>query len=810
MTPRLSWAPFLFLAGLALSGAAHALTLDEWRSQVETMRLLAERDVAEAYQRATQLAEDVPLGATPSDRARALNALARAEVYQAHTEDAQVHAEQALQLALQVQDRPGQAEAYLNLSVNAIFRGRVDDIVNYSLRSMTVLEGVHRRDLQGEAMLRTAMMYRRIGQFDESVTLCMREMEVARRFADPLELAYARQCMAISYDLSGRRKEALEHYTKMYEVAHGAGLRLLEGYALVGLGNVKSDLGDAREGESEIRRGIDLFRAVHTSTGLGFGMLNLAERLRNRKQMAAAMPLYAEVEAIYVGQQNRIGLWFTYNARSKAYEQTGQLAAAWADAESAYRIAQEINFPLYQSESARRLAGVYSARGDYRRAYQMSIEASDMGAKGAIEKSGARMLELAQRYETETKQHAIEDLARRNEQQAFELNQRELKQRWTWTVLGACVAFLLGTSYFLIRLRKSHGMLSATNRKLRQSQAELQELNGSLEQRVQARTGELQRLARQRSEFLTQMSHELRTPLNAILGYAQLLQRDAALPAEQAPSLMVIQKSGEQLMTLIDDFLDSAKIEAGKLALAPSNVPLAEFLHTIAEMIRVRAERKQVAFLHTLPPNLPAVVRADEQRLRQALLNLLSNAVKFTDHGSVVLRVRFTPPGRLLFEVEDTGIGIERGQLDTIFEPFEQAGDHQRKLGGTGLGLFISSQFVRLMGGEIRVESRVDHGSRFWFELDLPVIDGAPVGLAPARGPSAEDLVAPPPEEMDLLYRLAMIGNMADIVDHARHLASLDDRYRPFAERLVELAASYQSKAILALVERFHEVADAN
>jgi signal transduction histidine kinase/tetratricopeptide (TPR) repeat protein len=810
MTSRLSWAPLLFLAGLALSGAAHALTLDEWRSQVETMRLLAERDVQEAYQRATQLAEDVPLGATPSDRARALNALARAEVYQAHTEDAQVHAEQALQLALQVQDRPGQAEAYLNLSVNAIFRGRVDDIVNYSLRSMTVLEGVHRRDLQGEAMLRTAMMYRRIGQFDESVTLCMREMEVARRFADPLELAYARQCMAISYDLSGRRKEALEHYTKMYEVAHGAGLRLLEGYALIGLGNVKSDLGDAREGESEIRRGIDLFRAVHTSTGLGFGMLNLAERLRNRKQMAAAMPLYGEVEAIYVGQQNRIGLWFTYNARSKAYEQTGPLAAAWADAESAYRIAQEINFPLYLSESARRLAGVYSARGDYRRAYQMSIQAADMGAKGAIEKSGARMLELAQRYETETKQHAIEDLARRNEQQAFELKQRELKQRWTWTVLGACVAFLLGTSYFLIRLRKSHGMLSATNRKLRQSQAELQELNGSLEQRVQARTGELQRLARQRSEFLTQMSHELRTPLNAILGYAQLLQRDAALPAEQAPSLMVIQKSGEQLMTLIDDFLDSAKIEAGKLALAPSNVPLAEFLHTIAEMIRVRAERKQVAFLHTLPPNLPAVVRADEQRLRQALLNLLSNAVKFTDHGSVVLRVRFTPPGRLLFEVEDTGIGIERGQLDTIFEPFEQAGDHQRKLGGTGLGLFISSQFVRLMGGEIRVESRVDHGSRFWFELDLPVIDGAPVGPAPARGPSAEDLVPPPPEQMDLLYRLAMIGNMADIVDHARHLASLDDRYRPFAERLVELAASYQSKAILALVERFHEVADAN
>jgi signal transduction histidine kinase/tetratricopeptide (TPR) repeat protein len=805
MTPRL----FLFVACLAFCGAARALTLDAWREEVDAMRLLAERDVQAAYRRASQLAEDVPPGATPVDRLRALNALARAEVYQAHTDDAQEHAEQALRLALRVQDRAGQAEAYLNLSVNAIFRGRVDDIVTYSLRSMTVLEGVNRRDLQGEAMLRTAMMYRRIGQFDESVTLCMREMEVARRFADPLELAYARQCMAISYDLSGRRKEALEHYTKMYETAHGAKLRLLEGYALIGIGNITSDLGDPREGEADIRKGIDLFRAVHTTTGTGFGMMNLAERLRGRKAVTAAMPLYDEAETIYVGQHNRIGLWFVYNARSKAYEQVGQLAPAWADAESAYRIARDIDFPLYMSESARRLAGVYAARGDYRRAYQMSIEAADMSAKGAIEKSSARMLELAQRFESETKQRAIDDLARRNEQQAFELEQRESKQRWTWTVLGACIAFLAGTSYFLVRLRKSHRMLSATNRMLRQSQSELQELNGSLEQRVQARTAELQRLARQRSEFLTQMSHELRTPLNAILGYTQLLQRDAMLPAEQAASVLVIQKSGEQLMTLIDDFLDSAKIEAGKLALAPSDVPLAEFLHTIAEMIRVRAERKQVAFLYTLPPDLPAVVRADEQRLRQALLNLLSNAVKFTDEGSVVLRVRFTPPGRLMFEVEDTGIGIECGQLDTIFEPFEQAGDHQRKLGGTGLGLFISSQFVRLMGGDIRVESRVDHGSRFWFELDLPVIDRAPAGLPPERSAAAE-LVPPPPGEMGLLYRLAMVGNMADIVDHARHLATLDDRYHPFADRLVELAGSYQSKAILALVERYHEVVDAH
>ena len=800
----------VFFACLVLSSAAPALTLDTWRGEVQKMRLLAERDVTEAYHRAKQLADDVPPGATPADRARALNALARAEIYGAHTEEGQVHAGQALQLATWVHDRSGQAEAYLNLSVNAVFRGRVDDIVTYSLGSMTVLEGLERRDLQGEAMLRTAMMYRRIGQFDESVTLCMRAMEAARRFADPLELVYARQCMAISYDQSGRRKEALEHYSKMYEVAHGAGLRLNEGYALVGIGSAKCELGDVREGEMLIRGGIEMFRKAGAPTGLGLGLTVLADRLRNRHAMAEAMNLYNQVETIYKENHIRIGLWFLYNSRSKAYEQLGQLANAAADAERAYLVAREINFPVYLSDSARRLAGVYAARGDYKRAYQLSVEAADMGTKGTVEKSGTRMLELAQRYETESKRRAIEELARRNEQQAFELQQRELKQRWMWTVLGACIVFLAGTTYFLVRLRKSHRMVSATNQRLRQSQAELQELNGSLEERVQARTAELQRVARQRSEFLTQMSHELRTPLNAVLGYAQLLQRDAVLPPEQAAGLQVIQKSGEQLMTLIDDFLDSAKIDAGKLALAPSEVHLPEFLHTIANMVRVKAERKQIAFHYEPAPDLPAAVRADEQRLRQALLNLLSNAVKFTDHGSVTLRVRFTPPGRLLFEVEDTGIGIRTEQIDTIFEPFEQVGEAQRRLGGTGLGLFIAGQFVHLMGGEIHVESRVDQGSRFWFELDLPVIDAAHIALPPLPAPAGTDLVAPPAAEMDLLYRLAMVGNMSDIVEQARHLASLDARYQPFADRLVELAGSYQSKAILALVERYHEDVNAS
>jgi CheY-like chemotaxis protein len=357
-----------------------------------------------------------------------------------------------------------------------------------------------------------------------------------------------------------------------------------------------------------------------------------------------------------------------------------------------------------------------------------------------------------------------------------------------------------------------------------------------------------------------------------------------------------------------------------------------------------------------MAPDLPAGVRVDEKRLRQVLLNLLSNAVKFTDHGSVCLRVGFQPPGRLCFEVHDTGIGIDEAHREAIFRPFEQVSEARYRAGGTGLGLAISQQLVRSMGGEIHVETRPGTGSTFWFELDVPIVEplaavvppewavsgyagprktilvvddvvenravavemlgqlgfdmveadngrealdkakarrpalilmdvvmpemdgleatrrlrqlpelrdlpiiavsasasgtdatkslaaGAnaflpkPIDFSglltqvaallkvewtyelpraqaaashqvaePLAGPSAGPLVAPPPQEIEALHRLARIGNMRAIVQHATHLTELDERYRPFADQLCQLARGYRSQAILSFVEQYLE-----
>jgi signal transduction histidine kinase/FixJ family two-component response regulator len=231
--------------------------------------------------------------------------------------------------------------------------------------------------------------------------------------------------------------------------------------------------------------------------------------------------------------------------------------------------------------------------------------------------------------------------------------------------------------------------------------------------------------SRAKSGFLANMSHELRTPLNAILGYSQILRGNAGLDPRHAAGLATIQRSGEHLLLLINDMLDLARIEAGKVELFLDDMDLRSLMRTVTDIASVEVQRKELRLDHELVGELPAALQADEKRLRQVLVNLLNNAVKFTQRGRVSLRVTVLDSddrrAHLRFEVEDTGIGIDPEQLARLFRPFEQAADVQRRFGGAGLGLAISAQLVGLMGSEIQVDSRVGEGSRFWFDLELPL-----------------------------------------------------------------------------------------
>jgi signal transduction histidine kinase len=221
-----------------------------------------------------------------------------------------------------------------------------------------------------------------------------------------------------------------------------------------------------------------------------------------------------------------------------------------------------------------------------------------------------------------------------------------------------------------------------------------------------------------KSAFLANMSHELRTPLNGILGYTQILNRDKSLTEQQQKGIQIIHRSGEHLLTLINDILDLSKIEAGKLELMPTECNLQSFLKDIIEIFSIRAEQKDIQLVYKSLSELPSIANVDQKILRQVLLNLLSNAIKFTKTGQVTFKVNFQT-NLMTFEVEDSGDGIAAENLEKIFLTFQQVGEQSSQIEGTGLGLPISKKLVKMMGGELHVESKLNVGSRFWFTIPL-------------------------------------------------------------------------------------------
>lgn len=219
-----------------------------------------------------------------------------------------------------------------------------------------------------------------------------------------------------------------------------------------------------------------------------------------------------------------------------------------------------------------------------------------------------------------------------------------------------------------------------------------------------------------KSTFLANMSHEIRTPLNSILGHAQILQHSGDLSEQEYKSSQSIMKSGEHLLTLINDILDLSKIEAGKIIIHKTSFDLKLLLSDLFVLFDPTAEKKGISLTFELAPDLPKIIFGDEQRIRQVIINLLSNAIKFTETGGVTLSV-LLKDGNLLIEVKDTGAGIPEDNLETIFDTFEQTETGLKTKGGVGLGLSISRDLARVMGGDVTVSSKLGRGSVFTFTI---------------------------------------------------------------------------------------------
>jgi signal transduction histidine kinase len=329
-------------------------------------------------------------------------------------------------------------------------------------------------------------------------------------------------------------------------------------------------------------------------------------------------------------------------------------------------------------------------------------------------------------------------------------------------------------------MSRSHDELAEANRELEEARAEADRANQA------------------KSEFLSRMSHELRTPLNAILGFAQLLERDGMTPGQQRSTQQILQ-AGHHLLELINEVLDIARIEQGRLGLSLEPVVLAEVLHEAVGLVAPLAGERGIE-LSADGARWPGRVLADRQRLRQVVLNLLSNAIKYNRDGGAVVISCPPPAGDLMtVRVEDTGPGIPAGMMDRLFQPFERLGAEQLAVEGTGLGLALSKRLVELMGGTIAVDSTPGQGSAFQVTLAVArrPAERADHGVAAAPGTgSPADDAGPVPRKGRVLVADDNLTNQELAVEMLRRLGYAADTVANGAEA-VEALLSRPYDAVL-------------
>jgi signal transduction histidine kinase/CheY-like chemotaxis protein len=532
----------------------------------------------------------------------------------------------------------------------------------------------------------------RIGRSDKALEKLFEALTVSEKAKLEKEQSSVLNNIGMVYNDLTRYDTALEYYFKSLSIKRKINDQLSEAQTL-------NNIALVYEGREEFELALDYYfqsnkicENLNDPYGLALTQSNIGGVYGQMKEFSKAIEYYNKAIPVQIELGNEWGLAFSYKGMANVHKMMKKYDVALDFAKKSLALAQKLNATILLRDIYGTLTEIYKSKSDYKSAlesYELHKSFEDSLSNEQVQ---AQITRLATEYEYDKK-----ILAKDQENMAKEMEQKQVIKNRTYQ-LNILIGAFIGMIAFVIFI--------LVNRKKIQRSKEMADAAS---------------LAK--SEFLTNMSHEIRTPLNAVIGFSDLLIR-TPLDENQKQYAQTVHQSANSLLDIINDVLDFSKIESGKMELDLSRTDLLDLKKQIQTIVSYSAFQKGLELNFNIEGEVPRFVQSDSVRLRQILVNLMSNAIKFTSRGSVTLKIELLSQQdqktNLRFSVIDTGIGIEASKQKKIFDAFSQADTSTtREYGGTGLGLTISNKLLGLMGTSLKVESELNRGSIFYFDIKL-------------------------------------------------------------------------------------------
>ncbi|WP_196138595.1 ATP-binding protein [Aliikangiella sp. G2MR2-5] len=502
------------------------------------------------------------------------------------------------------------------------------------------------------------------------------------------ELKQVYNNIANTYYVGDRFEAAIDYYNK--SAADSSDPAVLAKSKL-GIANVYSARSNTDKAIENYQLARTLYEKAQDSLGIMLSMRGIAEQFLVQKKFEQALGLIEEIETVSVNRSQLFKQASNLLIKARAQSGLDLHQKALDTVENAISLSEEVKQDFEKINALKLKSEILYRTGQFREAYDIRTLVRKLEKEQELQQHRSQLSIMQTLFDVESKNNQIKLLASKNKLKDLEIIQQ---RTFAWLIVGI-VLLVCGLTVFYF---------------YRKSQLELIDEHKAVAKKLL----ELDKL---KDQVLTNTSHELRTPLNGIIGMSELLKEDLTLSPDQQESVDVIIESGQRLLSLVRDITDFSQLQAGKLSIEKQPISLFSAVDKAMKILESMASSKEIMLYNGIPQILPKVV-ADPKRLQQILLNLLGNAIKFSHQGIVSVR-SVELEDSVLIKVVDEGIGIEVEQLDSIFRPFEQVdGSFSRENEGTGLGLPITQELLKLHGSSLMVTSSPGKGSCFSFSLE--------------------------------------------------------------------------------------------